>query len=102
MLKALKLCTDTFNTETSMLKPWNLSIICNNTSDLKYRKSLETYIEKHKLPVKFIGEQRDPDAMAKCFLASDIFIHSSNVENYCMAASEAVCCGCIIVSSEVG
>ena len=32
----------------------------------------------------------------------DVFIHASDVENYCMAASEAVCCGCIIVSTQVG
>ena len=40
--------------------------------------------------------------MAECYLAHDVFIHASDVENYCMAASEAVCCGCIIVSTQVG
>ena len=105
ILKAFKVCMDTFASgpkNAAKLRRWNLSIVCNNSGDALYRKRLEKYISDNDLPVVWLGEQRSPKAMAECYLAHDVFIHASDVENYCMAASEAVCCGCIIVSTQVG
>ena len=105
ILKAFKLCMDTFASgpkNAAKFRRWSLSIICNNSGDALYRKRLEKYISDNDLPVVWLGEQRSPKAMAECYLAHDVFIHASDVENYCMAASEAVCCGCIIVSTQVG
>ena len=83
------------------LRPWRLSILANNQPS-EYRSLVRKFVEEHRLPVRFLNELRDPDEISAVFLQSHIFIHGSNVENYCMAASEAVCCGLVVCSTDVG
>jgi hypothetical protein len=83
-------------------KNWELSIVANEHSSSNYRKSLTAYIQTNSLPVVWLGEIKSSEEMASLYSAHDVFIHASDVENYCMAASEAVCCGCVILSTAVG
>ena len=97
LFKALK-----YFTVQGMYLPWQISIVANEHADRTEFRRLQMFAKKHALPVVWLGEVRSSENMTNLYLEHDIFIHASNIENYCMAASEAVCCGCVVVSTAVG
>jgi glycosyltransferase involved in cell wall biosynthesis len=95
ILRALKEC------QGKTIRKWRLSILGNN-QESEYRTDVCAYVKAHSLPVRFLKELKDPKDVSATYLSSHIFVHASNIENYCMAASEAVCCGLVICSTDTG
>jgi glycosyltransferase involved in cell wall biosynthesis len=52
--------------------------------------------------VRFLGDISDPDEMARCFRAADVFLHGAHAENFPLSVLEALACGIPVVATNVG
>eukprot|EP00946_MAST-07B_sp_MAST-7B-sp1_P004578 g4578.t1 len=95
LLRALSKC------QGPEFQPWRMSILANDQPSA-YRTSIENFVKLHGMPVRFLKEMKETKEIAKVYLESHVFLHGSNWENYCMSASEAVCCGLVVISTRVG
>ncbi len=98
LLEALQEC---HRRPPATTRPWRLTILAND-QESPYRSQCRDFVKAHGLPVRFLGELRDPAAVAQVMLEAHVFVHAADVENYCMAASEAVCCGLAVCATDVG
>lgn len=76
--------------------------IKQNIKVLVVGDSRENQVGSFDFKVKYLNPFYQSEQLIDCYCASDIYIHSSNIETWGLTISEALSCGLPIIASNVG